>query len=56
MDEMVKDVNAQILRNNVEVRRWAAYFKRAGTECGKCQGGKYQCSCQLTDTVVARFE
>ena len=27
-DEMVKDVNDQILRDGVEVRRWAEYFER----------------------------
>ena len=25
-DEMVKDVNGQILRNSVEVGKWAEYF------------------------------
>ena len=39
-DEMVKDVNCQILCDGVEVmRRWAAYLW-AGTEYGRCQGGK----------------
>ena len=27
-DEMVKDVNGQILREGVEVRRWAEYFEQ----------------------------
>ena len=27
-DEMVKDVNGQILRDGVEVRRWAEYFEQ----------------------------
>ena len=27
-----------------------------GTECGRCQGGKYQCSWQLADGGVGRFE
>ena len=39
-DEMVKDVNGQILRIGVEVRR----LFLAGPECGRCQGVKYQCS------------
>ena len=29
---------------------------RAGPECGRCQGGKYQCSWQLADAGVGRFE
>ena len=33
-DEMVKDVNGEILRDDVEVRRrWAEYFEHAGPEC-----------------------
>ena len=27
-----------------------------GTECGRCQGRKYQCSWQLADASVGRFE
>ena len=27
-DEMVKDVNGQIFRDGVEVRRWAEYFEQ----------------------------
>ena len=28
----------------------------AGPECGRCQGGKYQCSWQLADAGVGGFE
>ena len=49
--EMVKDVNSQLLRDGVEVRR-----RWAGPECGRCQGGKCQCSWQLADADVGRFE
>ena len=28
----------------------------AGPECRRCQGGKYQCSWQLADAGVGRFE
>ena len=38
-DEMVKDVNGEILRDGVEVRRrWAEYSEQVLS-----QGGKYQC-------------
>ena len=51
-DEMVKDVNGQILRDGVEVRRtWAEYFEH-DAECGRCQGGKFQCSWKLADASV----
>ena len=53
-EERVKDVNEQILRDGVEVRRrWAEYFEQV---CRSCQGGRYQCSWQLADTGVVRFE
>ena len=39
--ELVKDVNGQILRDSDEVKGRAFC---ARTECGRCQGGKYQCS------------
>ena len=56
-EEIVKDVNGQILRDGVEVRRrWAEYFEHAGPECGRCHGGKYQCIWQLADACVRRFE
>ena len=56
MDEKVKDVNGQILRDGVELRRrWAECFEQVH-ECGRCQGGKYQCCWQLTDAGVGRFE
>ena len=55
-EEIVKDVNGQILRDGVQVRRrWAEYFL-AGPECDRCQGRKYQCSRQLADACVGRFE
>ena len=42
-NEMVKDVNGQILRNGVAVRRrWVEYFEH--DECGRSQGSKYKCS------------
>ena len=50
-DQMVKDVNGQILCDGVEVRR-----RWAGPECGRCQGGKYQCSWELADAGDGRFE
>ena len=33
----------QILRDVVEVRRWAEYFEHLGTKCGRCQGSEYKC-------------
>ena len=54
-NEMVKDVNGQILRDgDVVRRRWAEYFEQVLNVAG--QGGKYQCSWQLTDASVERFE
>ena len=53
-EEMVKDVHGQILRDGVEVRRWAQYFKPGISQ--RCQGCKYQCSWQLVDAGVGRFE
>ena len=54
-DEMVKDVNGQILRDGVEVRwRLAEYFEQV--LCVLYQRGKYQCSWQLADAGVGRYE
>ena len=50
-DEMEKDVNGQILRDSVQVRRGAEYFKQVLNEAD-VRGGKYQCSCQFTDAVL----
>ena len=54
-DEMVKDVNGQILRNGIQVRRrWAEYFEQVLNVA--YVGGKYRCSLQLADAGVGRFE
>ena len=56
-DEMVIDVNGQVLRDGVAVRRkWAEYFQQVLNVLAECQGGKYQFSWQLADDGVGRFE
>ena len=44
------------------IARWRRGEKEMGTvfsagpECRRCQGGKFQCSWQLADAGVGRFE
>ena len=55
-DEMVKDVNGQILRDGVEVRRrWAEYFEQV-LNVSDVSESNINCSWQLADTSVGRFE
>ena len=52
---MVKDANAQILRNGEEVRRrWAEYFEQVQNVT--VADVRDQCSRQLADAGVGRFE
>ena len=54
-DEMVKDVNGQILRDGVDVRRrWAEYFEQVLNVADVREAN--QCSWQLADAGVGRFE
>ena len=53
-DEMVKDVYGRILRDGVELRRrLAEYFEQV---LNVADDRKYQCSLQLVDAGVGRFE
>ena len=56
-DEMVKDVNGQILRDSVEVRRrWAEYFQQVLNVADVREANINVHSWQLADADVARFE
>ena len=55
---MVKDVNGQILRDGVEVRRrWVEYFQQVPNVADVREANIYNVySWQLTDADVERFE
>ena len=56
-EEMVKDVNGQILRDDVEVRRrLAEYFEPVLNVADVREVNINVCSWQLADASVGRFE
>ena len=55
-DEMVNDVNGQILRDGVEVRRrWAEYSEQV-LNVTDVRGANIKCSWQLADAGDRRFQ
>ena len=55
MDEIVKDVNGQILRDGVEVRRrWAEYFEQV-LNVADVREANINVVWQLTDAGAGRF-
>ena len=56
-EELVEDVNGQIVSDGVEVRRrWAEYFEQVLNVADLREANIYQCSWQLADAGVGRFE
>ena len=57
-EEMVKDVNGQILRDDVDVRRrrWAEYFEQVLNVADVREANINVRQWQLADTGVGRFE